>query len=319
MWKKWREVKPLAAKRVLYFLIIMVIPAGIIAISIWADWLPEWTGISTYESQTTEQAGSSTTTQTTIVRGKTLWDFMELLIVPMVLAGSAIWFDKRMREVEQKATEEQLQEEVLQTYFDRMSELSLNHNLYKAEKNSGVRFIARARTLHIFQRLDGHRKGMVLSFLYSLDLICCKMGSNWQIETYPIIGLTGADLSEISIPGGALTSAILRKVYLENVYLSEADLYGVDLSEAVLNISWLDDADLRNAKLCGASLETTILAGARFDGADLSGANLRNAVVTPEQLSKAKSLVGCTMPNGTLYDSQKPLDEQCELFREKRT
>jgi uncharacterized protein YjbI with pentapeptide repeats len=317
LWKKWEKVKPTIARSVLYFLVITVIIMGIVAISIWADWFPEWTGISAHESQTIEQTGSSTTTHTTIVRGKTLWDFMELLIVPVVLAGIAIWFNKRMREAEQKATEERLREEALQTYFDRMSELLLDHNLYKVDKNGDVRFIARARTLNIFQRLDGHRKGMVLSFLYSLDLIRCKIGNNWQVETYPTVGLNGADLSEISVPGGALTAATLKNVYLQNVHMSKANLYGVDLSEAVLNISWLDDANLRNAKLCGASLETAILVGARFDGADLNGANLKGAVVTPEQLSKAKSLEGCIMPSGTLYDSQKPLDEQCEFFREK--
>jgi uncharacterized protein YjbI with pentapeptide repeats len=317
LWKKWRKEKPIIAKSVLYFLIITAIITGMVAISIWADWFPEWTGVSAYESQTTERTGSSATTQTTIVRGKTLWDLMELLIVPVVLASIAIWFNKRMREAEQKATEERLREEALQTYFDRMSELSLDHNLYKADKNSDVRFIARARTLNIFQRLDGHRKGMVLSFLYSLDLIRCKMGDNWQIKTYPTIGLTGADLSGISVPGGALTAATLKNVYLENVHLPGANLHDVDLSEAVLAVSWLVDADLRNAKLCGANLKIAILVGVSFDGADLSGANLKNAVVTPEQLGKAKSLEGCVMPSGTLYDSQKPLDEQCELFREK--
>jgi uncharacterized protein YjbI with pentapeptide repeats len=317
LWKNWLKVRPTIAQASLWLLVIAVAIAGLVAISVWADWFPEWTGIGAYESQTTVQIGTSTTTQTTITRGKTLWDFLDLLIVPVVLAGIAIWFNKRMRDAEQKATEERLQEDALHTYFDRMSELLLDHDLYKADKNSDVRFIARARTLTVFQRLNGARKGMVLSFLYSLDLIRCKMGNNWQVETYPTIDLTGADLSGISVPGGALTFATLKRVYLKNVHLSGANLYGVDLSGAVLSISWLEDANLRSARLCEASLETAILVGASFDRADFSGANLKNAVVTPEQLSKTKSLEGCVMPTGTLYDSQKPLDEQCELFQEK--
>jgi hypothetical protein len=317
LWKKWQEVKPTIAKNALYLFIIAAIIAGIVAISIWADWFPQWTGISAYELQTKEQAGSTTTMQTTIVRGKTLWDFMELLIVPVALASIAIWFNKRMREAEQKATEERLREEALHTYFDRMSELLLDHDLYKADKGSDVRFIARARTLNIFQRLDGHRKGMVLRFLDSLDLISCEMDQNWQVKTYPTIGLREANLTGISVDTGVLTSAILEKVYLGNVNLSKADLYRVDLSKAVLEGSWLVDAELRDAKLCGANLQIAILIGAKLDGADLSGANLKNAIVTAEQLSKAKVLEACIMPSGTLYDSQKPLDQQCLVFREK--
>jgi len=315
LWKNWLKVRPTIIRICLCLSVITLVIASVVAISFWANWFPEWTGIGAYRLQTTVQTGTSTTTQTTTVRGKTLWDFLDLMIVPVVLAGIAIWFNKRMRDTEQRAMEERLQEDALQTYFDRMSELVLDHALYKADKESDVRFIARARTLSVLQRLDGRRKGMVLSFLYSLDLIRCKMGNNWRVETYPIIGLTGADLNGISVPGGALTSATLKKVYLANVHLSEADLYGVDLSEAVLDISWLEDADLRNARLCGARLDTAILVGARLDGADFSGANLKNAIVTAEQLGKAKSLEGCVMPSGTLYDSQKPLDEQCELFK----
>ena len=87
----------------------------------------------------------------------------------------------------------------------------------------------------------------------------------------------------------------------------------------MLAFSWLDDVDLRYAKLCGANLTTAILVGARFDEADLSGANLKSAIIKSEQLGKAKSLEGCIMPSGTLYDSQKPLDEQCKPLIEKES
>ena len=288
-----------------------------VTISIWADWLPEWTGISAYESQTTEQTGSSTTTQTTIVRGKTLWVYGTVDSACGPGSYCHLVQQANARSLSRKLRRSDCWKRLCRSISIGCQSYHSITTCTRQIKNSDVRFIALARTLNIFQRLDGHRKGMVLSFLYSLDLIRCKMDDNWQIETYPTIGLIGADLSGISVPGGALTSATLKNVYLGNVHLSRANLSGVDLSEAVLAISWLEDADLRDAKLCRANLETAILVGVSFDGADLSGANLKNAVVTPEQLGKAKSLESCVMPNGTLYDSQRPLDEQCELYRER--
>lgn len=316
-WKNWQKTKPTVAKIMLYSLITIVIIAVMLAVSFWADWFPKWTGIGKYESVTIVQSGTSTTKQTTIIGGKTLWDLLELLIVPLALTSIAIWLNQRVRETEQRTTNEQLQEDALHTYFDRMSELSLDHNLYGASQNSDVRFIARSRTLNIFQRLNGERKGVVLSFLYSLGLIRCKMGENRIVETYPIITLTGADLSGLSVPGGALTSANLKDVWLSNVDLSGADLSRVDLTNAMLSISWLTEADLSNAQLCGANLELAILIDTKLDGANLSGANLKHAYVLPSQLAKAEVLQDCVMPNGIIYDSQKPLDEQCEWFREK--
>ena len=54
----------------------------------------------------------------------------------------------------------------------------------------------------------------------------------------------------------------------------------------------LTDADLSYAALTDADLT----------GADLSGADLTHAIVIEEQLDKAKSLKGATMPNGQKYE-----------------
>lgn len=117
MRKKWGKAKPSLRKAIFCSLGTVVIIAIIVSISIWADSFPEWTGISGYDAQTTVQTTTLTTTQITTTRGKTLWDFMELLIVPIVLAGIAIWFNRRMRDAEKKATDEQLREEALQLSF----------------------------------------------------------------------------------------------------------------------------------------------------------------------------------------------------------
>jgi uncharacterized protein YjbI with pentapeptide repeats len=286
---------------------------GILAvIVIWGDCLPQWTGIPPYELLTTVDVGPSSTTSTTAVRGKTLWDLAELLIVPMALAGFAVWFNKRLRDSDAEVTEEHLREQAFQAYLDRTSDLLLDHNLYEAKKNSDVRFIARARALNVLRRLDGSRKGLVLAFLYSLDLVQCKLGEGWEVLKYPIIGLIGADLAGVSIPGGALTCANLKDIFLCNSHLESGSLRGVDLSGADLSISWLLDADLRQAKFHNATLKGAILAGATLDGADLTNANLENAIVTPGQLERAKRLDGCVMPNGRCYDSQATLADQCQ-------
>jgi uncharacterized protein YjbI with pentapeptide repeats len=289
------------ALSILVSITAIAILAIIIAWAIQPDTAPIWTGFGTQYPNTPS--------------AKTLWDWMELLIVPVVLALAAIWFNQKMRNNDSKIAEERLREEILQDYFDRMSDLLLKQNLYKADKNDDVRFIARARTLSIFRQLDGNRKGIVLGFLHSVRLIQCKQNDKWEIIEFPVIGLIGADLSGLSVSmlGGNLSSAYLDNLFLQDTDLEKANLYHADLSGSSLVSVWLIGANLENAKLNGANLQLAFLVDANLKDADFSGANLTNTIVTAEQLSQAKSLENCIMPNGILFDPNRSLEEQCKL------
>src|SRR5215207_8763596 len=94
-------------------------------------------------------------------RGKTIWDWLQLLIVPLALATIGFWFtqqqDARQRELE----EQRAQDLALQAYLDQMSNLLLERNLRESEQGSEARTLARARTLTILPRLDPSRKTAV--------------------------------------------------------------------------------------------------------------------------------------------------------------
>jgi uncharacterized protein YjbI with pentapeptide repeats len=72
-----------------------------------------------------------------------------------------------------------------------------------------------------------------------------------------------------------------------------------------LKVEFHEKANLSGANLSGADLYETNLRGADLRGADLSKADLSkadltDAIVNDEQLSKAKSLVGTIMPDGSV-------------------
>jgi hypothetical protein len=104
--------------------------------------------------------------------------------------------------------------------------------------------------------------------------------------------LRGADLMKVW-----MSDASLRKADLRGAHLNEAHLSRVDLSKARLVGAHLNEAELRRADLSGADLS-----GADLSGAILSQANLSGATgTTPEQLARAKSLKGATMPDGSIH------------------
>ena len=264
---------------------------------------PEWTG---FAENTTKQSAQKV---------KTLWDWMELLLVPLSLSLALVAINQIIQRNDQKEADEQSNEEALQEYLKEMSKLLLEHNLYNAKQKDEVRFIAMALTNSVLARLDGIRKGYVLNFLYSAGLINCRLSSDWQLETSedkprPMVLIDKADLSEISMPRGIWRGAQMPSICLTGSDFAKADLYEVNLSRSVLRGSWFDNTRLKKANLSGCDLSGAAFTNCNLEGADFSNANLRAAILFTEDLRKVKSLDGCIMYDGEVYDPQKPLEEQ---------
>lgn len=95
---------------------------------------------------------------------KTLWDWMELLIIPFVLTIGLWLLNKKEKQDEEAHDLEKFQESALQHYLDKLSDLMINKDL----KNQRVREVARARTFVTLKILDGKRKGLLLIFCQTL-------------------------------------------------------------------------------------------------------------------------------------------------------
>jgi hypothetical protein len=243
--------------------------------------------------------------------GKTIWDWMGLLIVPVVLSlitvVFALWQDARQDQIESKRAKaerelakERAQDEALQVYLDQMGTLLLERDLRSStednatEHSKEARTLARARTLTVLGRLEPSRKTAVMQFLVEGDLVQSAEGRE------PIIAL-GQKRGQIPVAGTEIVPG------------SGTDLNGVALYLADLSGASLSGADLSDANLFAANLSGADLFKADLFKADLSDANLNNAQgITNEELEQqAASLKGATMPNGQKYeDWRKSKDRQ---------
>ena len=257
---------------------------------------------------------------------KTYWDWMELLLIPLFLAGGVYYLDQSERKTERDIAKDRQQEQALQSYIDKMSELLLLKRELLTTDKGEVRDVARTRTIAILRGLDKERNDLVIQFLRETKLIKGK-SSILNSADMEGINLQELNLSKIYMQNTNLREANLQDATLiwanlGGADLSEADLRGVDLRSAQLSGTNLGGAELRRARMNGASLNVAILKGAdlraaNFSRVDLSGAdlneanlsgvnftraNLSGADVSNEQLASAKSLEGATMPDGTKHD-----------------
>jgi uncharacterized protein YjbI with pentapeptide repeats len=222
---------------------------------------------------------------------KTLWDWLQLLIIPLALAVVALLFQlantRTDRQIAQQRYVQDQQiildkqhEDLLQAYLDRMSELLLKEKLRSSEDDAEVRNVARVRTITVLTQLDARRIGYVFTFLREAGLLSKKPVSS-------VVSLNGADLSAVN-----WGQAYLYKAKLSGANLSSADLSGANLSSADLSYAYLYKANFSRAKLINATLNDAVLNGADFSG----------AIITEEQLKQAKSLAGATMPDGSIHE-----------------
>lgn len=230
---------------------------------------------------------------------KTLWDWLELLVIPVVLAVGGYIFNRVDKQAELDRTEQQARTErdlaqdaqreaALQTYFDRMTELLLSQELHTSQPEDQVSRVARARTLAALRELDAVRKGSVIRFLAELQLI------RWPKRVIYIgeadlngAYLQGAKLGPIDLPETEMRNVDLSFADFEKSNLSKADLRHANLREAVLYQSLANLADFRHAHLQGSGLSGSEIRGAKFNYADLTGAFLAEAILDGSDLSNA--------------------------------
>lgn len=259
-----------------------------------------------------------------------LWEWMKLLIVPLLIPVSLLWLTRRTQENEKALANYKATKEELQNYFDRMTELLLKHSLKTSAEDSETRSIARSITFAVAPELNSVQKGQLLIFLYDAGLI---------FRYSPILNLGGVDLQKVSImPKADLRRISLRGANLQNSKFERANFYYADfksskmqntnligaillqaslrdaiLIKANLREASIKDADLRWANLSHANLEEANLEDADLRRADLQNANFKNAVlintklnnalVSKTQLQEARLLRNVTMPDGAIYSS----------------
>ena len=256
----------------------------------------------TVETSEKDEQGKTVKNVTTTAHsdGKTLWDWLSLLGVPLSLAILGYVLQEQQRE----RADNETKEEVLQNYLDRLSLLLIDGNLIWLSKKSNSSIVTpiitpitpeeqelldsaldviRARTLSILRRFknDTERKTSVIRFLIETEIVSKSK-----------LNLSGADLSGADLSGADLEGAILQEANLQGANLQganpiEAEFQEANLQEAKLQGAKLQGANLTEANLQGANLIKANLQGANLIKANLQGAKFREAKLQGANLTKA--------------------------------
>jgi hypothetical protein len=280
----------------------LVIVGVVIILVIIGSYRFSWSGFgestTINSSTTTEKQPDKITKKTTtdkLESAKTLWDWIGLLIPPVMVAYLG-WFFKDLQD---KAATAQQYEVTLQDYLKILSEFTVDKKLMKIleaeaadvpniDPEAAISIIT-AKTLSLLRlfKYDIERKASVLSFL----------GDSGLLKK-----LTHLDLSELNFTGANLKKANLRGIILPGVIFTSANLTSADLTKANLNKADFTSADLTKAdfkeanlteaKFSEAILSETDFSGAQDEHGDFTIANLISFGFKEEELTKSNVKFG---------------------------
>lgn len=243
---------------------------------------------------------------------KTLWDWLQLLIVPAILvAVTFAWSASQERSdnsredrriaADRVAAEEARRDATLQSYLDQMSGLMLDRNLLSARADDAVRAVAHTVTLTALRRLDPDRKAEVLQFLYGANLLegRTRRDGTDLVADVPAVDLSDADFEGVNLANMGFSTSYFEEgredrvvgPVLSDANFARANFADTDLSGVNLNGANLSGANLSRAWLVKADLSAADLAGANLSGADLTGASLSTASIDEDtKLKGAQNL-----------------------------
>lgn len=274
----------------------------------WSEWAL-WTGF-----------GAVKLNENGPVQNKTLWDWMQLFFMPLILALLTVWFNSRSSYLDQERNIDQQREAILRSSIEEISDLFLRiaGSVPILENN----ILLRTKILTALRLLDGNRKGVFIQFLHETGFL---RGTEILIDLYGAdlnnIYLFGAQLLEVNLKGCFIMNSCFENSFLrasdfsrsnldnsnfENAYLrlvnfnfSElcyCNFKKADARDAKFSCANLSRADFRKSVLYDSDFSFTNLTGANFSDADLFGANLEDAHWDNVCFKNA------TMPDGKKYN-----------------
>jgi len=273
----------------------------------------EWLGIGTSSQKSLESIEivdgkiRKTTTTTKFDSAKTIWDWMSLILAPLTLAIVGFGFQtsqEKIREAKEESEKLKIEKgqraDAIEAYFDRVSDILLEKDLFNTEENNpflkAALNVVRARTLSVLTRIqddNDYLRESVILFLYSAQFLTegklrinlsesCLLNADFQAVDLSKADLSEIDLTEANFSGAKLNETIFTKTNLQKSIFTFAKLIKSNFSESELsksNFSFADltKANLYKANLSEADLSNTILIGTNFSSATLDKANFEKA------------------------------------------
>ena len=251
--------------------------------------------------------------------GRTLWEWLDLLGVPLLIAFIAWRFEVSQKRLEYiriseenkishiledkklEITKKQVRFSVLNNALNEIYEIKEVNQISDLESAvGGIKDLARSKIYSTILMLDSIRNRIFFDYLQStkstVDFSRCKFNFSELVD---------CDLSNLKFPNAEFRKALCRNVKIDNTDFSNARLNGADFLGAKgerVNFSnaVLIGAEFGSSKLSHAKFINVEIQGVCFERADLSFADFTDAVIDDDTDFSNATFHQTKMPDGTI-------------------
>lgn len=217
----------------------------------------KWVGVSGYQDE-----------NEMLQQGKTFWDWMELLLIPIFLLLGAASLNSSERKNEQKLADDQRREQIIQNVRKELTDLILREGLKRRVAQNDLYVVARTIILTAIHSLqdDGRRKGILIGFISEMGLIKNKPIDapedpiEHEAKMLPVLGIGNLDLQHIEF----------KERYLDTVKLPSSNFSFGNLEGSSFRNVDFQDSTFHKANLKNTSFMFCNLKGTNFDKAKFS-------------------------------------------------
>lgn len=209
---------------------------------------------------------------------KLLWDWLELLIIPIVLLIAGWGYSEWQKGMEYKLAKEKEHSDALQAYFDSMKDLIIDGKLTDTQNDPDhpIRALARSKTITTLQIVDDERKKAIFNFLWHAGLIVL----NQPVILFDELELNNIDFRNMKLTYVDLRSIVIKSADLTGATINNSNLYLADLRFAKAKHCTINDSVLDNAILTAADMRDSNLYATRFIGSHLQNVKFNNSILT---------------------------------------
>jgi uncharacterized protein YjbI with pentapeptide repeats len=238
------------------------------------------------------------------IKEKKGWDFLQLLIVPLVLTTIAFLLQQGAKQREEQLSADKARQESFSNYLNQMSDLLLNKGLRKAKPDSEVFILAQSRTTTTLRELDPKRQDLLIQFLKSVNLYTPKKGYSLLENAYfGPTNLSKLNLSLTNLFRANFNGAVLNQTDFMGTFLICAQFQNASLYKANLNGAELNRADFKGAVLNEADFFYAKLNETNFYQASLNRTDLNEAELNKSQPLNVK-LIKASLDRANLNEAQ---------------
>jgi O6-methylguanine-DNA--protein-cysteine methyltransferase len=241
---------------------------------------------------------------------KSLWDWLQLLVVPSMLAFGAFYLNYSSEARDKELAIKQQQQEIVKDYFSKMQTLILEEKKIRISqtppkqiekdykdyysKNSSSskdqqklspesQSIGKALTFAVLDEVNGIQKGKVITYLAEAGLINTDK---------PQIDLENANLKDMQLDSVILTNVNIRKAHMQNAKLSKVQFTASDLRGANFSGATLDDVFFSESNLIGSNFYGVI-----FKNVRLANSPAKGVCLSEKPNIKVDASIGQSDPN----------------------